>query len=401
MGKDLQGNTLPDGIVQRKNGSYRGRFQYKGEIYTRDNIDLKKLIHEMEDLRYEVKHGLKGKGDNVTLDTWFDVWLNTHKRRTIKESTQVRYDDFYRRYMQNQIGKRRIADFTPIVLERLLQDMADKEYSTKTIQDVYNILNAMFKYAVHNRLITFNPCGGVEIPKTKSKSIRVLTVEEQQEVLQHAKGRIHENLIRVALGTGMRAGELLGLTWEDIDFRKREISVNKTLVYIKELETKKYVFKYQPPKTKNSIRTIPMQDSVYKALKRQKIQVKEMQMACAEWGTLKNFENLVFVGKNGKPVTEHSFQVTLNWIENAINKARQKQAEKNKDMYEPIPHFYPHALRHTFATRCFEAGIDAKVVQGFLGHYSIAITLDLYTHVTNDKAKSEMDKLQNLYQNII
>lgn len=69
----------------------------------------------------------------------------------------------------------------------------------------------------------------------------------------------------------------------------------------------------------------------------------------------------------------HSLQATLNGIKNAINKARQKQAEKNKDTYAPIPHFYPHALRHTFATRCFEAGIDAKVVQGFLGHYSIAI----------------------------
>ena len=69
--------------------------------------------------------------------------------------------------------------------------------------------------------------------------------------------------------------------------------------------------------------------------------------------------------------------------------------------WQKIPHFYPHALRHTFATRCFEAGIDAKVVQGFLGHYSIAITLDLYTHVTDDKAKSEMDKLQNLYKEII
>ena len=185
MGKDLQGNQLPSGIMQRKSGIYRGRFYYKGETYTKDNADLKKLIQEMEDLRYEVKHELKGKGDNVTLDTWFDVWLNTHKRRTIKESTQVRYDDFYHRYIQNQIGKRRMVDFTPIVLERLLQDMADKEYSTKMIRDVYNILNAMFKYAVHNRLITFNPCGGVEIPKTKTKSIRVLTVEEQQDILQH------------------------------------------------------------------------------------------------------------------------------------------------------------------------------------------------------------------------
>lgn len=401
MGKDLQGNTLPDGIVQRKNGSYRGRFQYKGEIYTRDNTDLRKLIQEMEDLRYEVKHGLKGKGDNITLDTWFDVWLNTHKRRTIKESTRVRYDDFYHRYMQKQIGRQRLADFNPIILERLLQDMADKDYSTKTIRDVYNILNAMFKYAVHNRIITFNPCAGVEIPKTKTKPIRVLTVEEQWEVLEHAKGRIHENLIQVALGTGMRGGELLGLTWDDVDFRKREISVNKTLVHIKDLDTKKYVFKYQTPKTKNSIRKIPMQDSVYKALKRQRIQLKEMQLASGEWEPQEGFENLVFAGKNGKPITEHTFQVTLNWIENAINKDRQEKAKQNKTEYEPIPHFYPHALRHTFATRCFEAGIDAKVVQGFLGHYSIAITLDLYTHVTDDKAKSEMDKLQNLYKEIV
>ena len=144
-----------------------------------------------------------------------------------------------------------------------------------------------------------------------------------------------------------------------------------------------------------------MQDSVYKALKRQWIQLKEMQLSASEWQPLEGFENLVFVGKNGKPITEHTFQVTLDWIEKSINKERKKQAEKNKTVFIPIPHFYPHALRHTFATRCFEAGIDAKVVQGFLGHYSIAITLDFYTHVTDDKAKSEMDKLQNLYKEII
>ena len=107
LGKDLQGNTLPSGIMQRKSGIYRGRFYYKGETYTKDNADLKKLVQEMEDLRYEVKHGIKGKGDNVTLNAWFDVWLNTHKKRSIKESTQVRYDDFYRRYIEKQIGKYR------------------------------------------------------------------------------------------------------------------------------------------------------------------------------------------------------------------------------------------------------------------------------------------------------
>lgn len=93
MGKDLKGNPLPPGIMQRKAEFTEGGL-LQGETYTKDNADLKKLVQEMEDLRYEVKHGLKGKGDNITLDTWFDIWLNTHKKRTIKESTQVRYDDF-------------------------------------------------------------------------------------------------------------------------------------------------------------------------------------------------------------------------------------------------------------------------------------------------------------------
>lgn len=401
MGKDLQGNQLPTGVMQRPNGTYRARFKYKNEKYTLDNADLKLLLRQMEDLKYEVRHGLRTTGDNIILDAWFDTWLNTHKKRTIKESTQIRYDDFYKRYIKQRLGKRKVSEFKPIILEHLLQDMAEQGYSTKTIHDVYNILNAMFKYAIHNRIITFNPCDGVEVPKTKTKPIRVLTVEEQREVLEQAQGRFYENLIIVALGTGMRAGELLGLTWSDVDFKKREISVNKTLVHIKDAESGKYVFKYQTPKTKNSVRIIPMQDSVYKALKRQSIKIKEMQLKTMNWEVLGGFERLVFMTQTGKPVTERSFQVALNSIENAINKARQKKAEEDKKVFEPMLHFYPHALRHTFATRCFEAGIDAKVVQGYLGHYSIAITLDLYTHVTNDKAKSEMDKLENLYQEII
>ena len=91
----------------------------------------------------------------------------------------------------------------------------------------------------------------------------------------------------------MRGGELLGLTWDDIDFRKREIRINKTLVHIKDPETKKYTFKYQTPKTKNSIRKVPMQESVYRALRRQSNQLKEMQMACSTWEPIFGFENLV------------------------------------------------------------------------------------------------------------
>lgn len=398
MSKDLNGNTLPKGIYQRESGMYRGRFKYKGEQYTLDDANLKTLQKRMADLRYEVEHGLKGKGDNVTLNEWFDTWLNVHKKRTIKESTQVRYHDMYERYIKPSLGKRRIGDLTPLVVEKLLQGMADDDYSTKTIKDVYNIINAMVKYAVHNRLISFNVCAGVETPKTKKKEIRVLTLGEQQELLKYAEDRLHRNLIHVALGTGMRAGEMLGLTWDDIDFRKKEIHITKTLVYIKDMETKKYKFLYQTPKTKNSIRTIPMLDSVYHALKKQKVQCMEMRMRAEEWQPLEGFENLAFVGRNGKPMSNHTFQKSLNDIVKKINAEREAVAEENKTTFEMMEHIHPHALRHTFATRCFEAGMEAKSVQMFLGHFSISITLDLYTHVTDDKQRQELNKLENLYQ---
>lgn len=279
--------------------------------------------------------------------------------------------------------------------------MADNNYSTKTIRDIYNILSAMFKYAVHNRIISFNPCDGVELPKTKKKPIRVLSLNEQGDVLRYAEGRFYENLIVTALGTGLRAGELLGLSEDDLNFRKREITINKTLVYIKDLSTGKYVFKYQTPKTESGERVIPMQESVYKALKRQRIQKREIQLSSDKWEPLKGFENLVFVTKNGKPVSQRSFQSALDWIVNAINKDRKEQAEKDGTDFISMEHIYPHALRHTFATRCFEAGIAPKTVQKYLGHSSVAITLDIYTHVTKDKAKEEMNKLEELYKKIV
>ena len=348
MGKDLQGKTLPTGIMQRPNGTYRARFKFRNEKYTLDNADLKELIQQMEDLKYEVKHGIRGKGDNLTLDAWFDVWLNTHKKKSIKESTLARYDYCYRNYVQKKLGKKKLVDFKPMLLEHLFQSMADDDYSTKTIRDIYNILSAVFKYAVHNRIISFNPCDGVELPKTKKKPIRVLSVEEQGEVLRYAQDRLYENLIVTALGTGMRAGELLGLSEDDLNFKKREITINKTLVYIKDLSTGKYVFKFQTPKTESGKRVIPMQESVYKALRKQRTQKKEMQIASDAWEPLRGFENLVFVSRNGKPVSEHAFQSALDWIVNAINKDRQKQAEKYKTDFVPMAHIYPHVLRHHY-----------------------------------------------------
>lgn len=393
-------NKLPKGITLRKDGLYMGRFKYQNETYTIYGKNAKKLEKQLANLRYEVEHGLKGKGDNMTLNAWFDVWLHDYKSKTVRESTMVRYTDQYNQYIKKELGLRRLSQIKPILLQRHFNQMAAVDYSTKTIADTYNVLQSMFKLALQNNIIFRNPCDAVILPKTKEKDRRVLTIEEQKEVLEHAKGRICEPLVRVALGTGMRAGELQGLTWDDIDFKNREIHVNKTLVYIRDRANGKYYFKFQSPKTKSGSRTIPMQEDVYNALKRQRVQVKEMQIHATNWNQELGFENLVFLNVTGRPRQGMDFRNDLDRIEKAINKDRKKQAKEQGKEFEPIPHFHPHALRHTFATRCFEAGIDAKTVQNYLGHASIAITMDLYTHVTEDKARAEMEKLNQLYQSI-
>lgn len=401
MSKNISNEkNLPRGVMKLPNGTYRGRFKYCSEKYSLNRPDLKTLLEDMEEMKYQVKHGIKGKGDNLTLNEWQKLWLFVHKKPSIKESTLVRYDDMYHRYVAERFGKRRIADFRPIVFEQLYQELAKKQFASKTIKDLHCLLHSMFQYAMHNRLITFNPCDGVSLPKTDRKKIRVLSITEQSEVLRHSQNRWLENLVIVALNTGLRSGELRSLMWTDIDFEKREIYVNKTLVYIKDPETTHYVFKIQSPKTSNSYRSIPMQECVYEALKRQQSKIKEMQQMSVDWCPQENISDLVFCSQKGKPLSERQLQITLDSIEKAINNERMENARIHQTDFIPIPHFYPHALRHTFATRCFEAGIAPKTLQYLMGHYSVSITLDLYTHITDDKARLEMNKLENYCVNL-
>ena len=400
MGKDLKGNPLPPGIMQRKSGIYRGRFYYKGETYTKDNADLKKLVQEMEDLRYEVKHGLKGKGDNITLDTWFDIWLNTHKKRTIKESTQVRYDDFYRRYIKKQIGKQRVADFNPIILERLLQNMADDDYSTKTIRDVYNILNAMFKYAVHNRILTFNPCAGVEVPKTKTKQIRVLTVKEQREVLEHAKERIHENLIQVALGTGMRGGEVCGLTWQDINLEEQCLTIKRSIRY----DGTKHKNIIGPTKRKK-VRIVDFGDTLTEILKTAR---KKQLKSRMQYGELyhRNFykeaqdKNRVYYeyyhldGTEEIPVDYKEISFVCLRPDGCLELPSTlsiacRSVAKRLDGFE---NFHFHQLRHTYTSNLLSNGAAPKDVQELLGHSDVSTTMNVYAHSTR-KAKRNSARL--------
>lgn len=201
----------------------------------------------------------------------------------------------------------------------------------------------------------------------------------------------YDTLFTLALATGLRIGELLALSWGDIDFTKKTITVNKTLQYMKNKETNKFEYIVQTPKTRTSKRTIPLLESLVFILKRQKReQEKQIKRMGDKWEPIvaAGLDNLVFTTEFGKPFDRNSINRVLTSIVNGMNKERT----------EPFEHFTPHTLRHTFATRCFENGIPPKVVQEYMGHSTLQMTMDLYTHVMEETKTEEIKKLEKVFK---
>lgn len=385
MAKDNSGKELPKGIRQRKDGRYEGRFTYQGESFTFYNKNMKELVKEIQDKKYEVEHGLYVKRQKITVDSWFHTWLEEYKKNSVKYGTYKTYMEEYELHIEKQLGKKRLADVRSEHVQRLLNSMTDK-YSRSTVNLVKIILNSMFKQARKNRLILSNPVENTTMPKEKKKKkIRVFTVEEQKLFLKYAESSIYYVLYIVALGTGMRNGELRALQWNDIDFEKKKIFVNGTLKYIAKGGKEKY--RIDSPKTESSRREIPMLDNVYLILKRHKIEQMKQKVLLGElWRPQIGFESLVFTGAFGTCITDTALYQDMKKIMSEIRKAG----------YE-FENATPHTLRHTFATRGLENGIPPKVMQELLGHTSITMTLDIYSHVLPNTKAEEMKKLANMF----
>lgn len=384
MAKDLNGKELPKGIRQRKDGRYEGRFTYEGECYTLYGTDVKKLHKQLLDKRYEVEHGLYMKQTNITVDSWFHTWMEEYKRNSVKYGTYKLYQDEYSNYIRDVFGKKKLTEIRSEHIQRLFNQMV-KKYSPKTIHLVKIVLNGMYKQAVRNGLVQRNPVENTVLPKNKTrKKIRVLTVEEQKLFLEYARESRYYALYVMALSTGMRNGELRALKWEDIDFDNQLVHVNGTLKYKAKTEEKYWI---DTPKSEASQREIPLIENTCLILKQHRKKQMEQKLRLGSmWRPQKGFENMVFTGPFGRCVTEEAVCKDLHIIEEELQKAGYS-----------FEHITPHTLRHTFATRGLENGIPAKVMQELLGHTSITMTMDIYSHVLPDVKTSEIQKIANIF----
>ncbi|MDR1547758.1 MAG: site-specific integrase [Hungatella sp.] len=386
MALDKNGKKLPKGIIQRADGLYMGRFQYEGELYPSIyDRDMKVVEKKLNDLRYEVTHQMYTQSSKVTVSEWFDIWLKDYRGIRIKPGTKEVYQNTFNARIKPVLGKKKMTSVRMDQIQKLYNDMAEKNYAEGTIKLVGVVLYGMFKQAVKTGLITKNPAAMATIPKAKERKERIaMNLGEQKQFQDYAiKYSEYYRIFLIALCTGMRNGEVRGLCWSDMDFDNKLIHVTGTLKYVKDRGHYK-----GSPKTKTSKRDIPMLGLCYDLLKEQREKQEEQKKLAGKWWEpLKGLEELVFTSPDGKPVSRERVTKELNEIIN-------KMHEDHLDM----PEFTFHTLRHTFATRGLEQGISLKVMQVILGHKALAMTADLYSHVLPTTKAKEMEKMEDVFK---
>ncbi len=251
-------------------------------------------------------------------------------------------------------------------------------------------MGTMLKAALMNDLIVRHPMNGVRYtkPVRAVNDIKVLTVDEQNKFLETAKRSHNYYQYALMLETGLRTGEMIGLTWDAIDFEKRTLTVNKTLEY----RHKQVYWRAGPPKTPHSYRTIPLTDRAYEILK----EIWDNRSNRKESPLLS--QTLEYIDRRTGATSQLVMKdlVFINWRTGAPAKNSSYDTHLYKLCDEAgIKHFCMHALRHTYATRAIESGMQPKVLQKLLGHGSIKTTMDRYVHLTEDSMLNAVRLFEN------
>lgn len=372
-----------------KNGKeyYFYRLRHKNLKNPKDiyGSTVKELEEKIKDLKNELNNNIT---DNRALfGAFFKDWLyNTHMADK-KAATKERYDGIYRNYIENSpIYNIKLKDLEPSHIQNYYNDLVSNGKSISVINNLNKLIAPCIRYANISNRILKDFSKAIVLPKinqniSKSNDVIPFTLDEQLKFIEAIKGNDLEMLFITALDTGLRQGELFALTWNDIDLKNKIIYVNKTFKRVKNTDTGEYENIIQSPKTKKGIRVVPIPYHLIDKLNRHRLNQKALKLKVAN---LYEDNNLVFSNTFGK------------YLDSGNVLKKFKKILKDND----IPTRKFHDLRHTYATRLFELGEEAKTVQELLGHSNISITLDTYTHVLDSLKGNAISKLNDLYSKV-
>lgn len=365
MGKDLKGKELGVGISQLQDGRYIGRFTSKtGRRVQKYFHKLQECKKWIADAQFKDEHGNALFADSPTADAWFNYWIEEVKGDSIRDATRKRYISHWDILISPVIGEMELKDIKSIHCQNVLNRM-NKRYKVSSIQICRNLMKTVFSCAVDNDILVKNPITKSVRPTGGGKVVKreALTMEEQNIFLEAAKKAAHYNEYAFILQTGLRVGELMALRWSDVDFNNKIIHIRHNLHY-----KKGGGFVLGEPKTESGVRDIPLTKEAIRILLDQKEKNSKNKVVQME------YSDFVFLNKHGKITLVCTYNDGINSICRAKN----------------LKHFSIHTLRHTFATRCIEAGMRPKTLQSILGHSKIEMTMNLYVHVTDDAKTEEM-----------
>ncbi len=341
----------------------------------------KAVAKKITELKHKLFTGAYIEPSNIKLSEWLDKWIEGRKN-TIAYSTYRNYKVMIRNHIKPEIGNIKLKDLEARQIQELLNyKLEDGKVngegglSVRTVKYIYQTLHTALEQAIKERLIPSNVCKPVEIPKgQEEKELKVWDDQQVRGFLKKAKCSRFYMLFYLALNTGMRRGELLGLRWKDIDFKKNRINVRKQIVRTdKGLISKKL-------KTKAGKRAIPITDETVKELNSHKIKQSEYKLALGEEYNKK--EDLVNCLEDGNPINPRS-----------LYRVYKKIIKETKGLHD----IRLHDTRHTFSTLFLEKGGNIKVLQQILGHSSITMTIDTYSHVNEEMLNNATNIMESMY----
>lgn len=375
--KNAQGSGT---IRRRSDGRWEARFttgfdpktgkQVQRSVYGKSQNEVRERLTK---IACELDDGTYMEPAKEMVGEWLDVWLEMYVQHSVKPYTLDAYQRTCDNYLKPALGHVRLIALTAPQIQRFYNDLLVKEkLSAKTIKNIHGILHRALDRAVQLGMIRMNPSNVCDLPRVRRKEIKPMEQAEISAFLKAIEGDRFELLYQVTLFTGMRQGEVLGLTWDCVDFERENLYINKQLG-----KTRKVGGSYALVPTKNSqSRVITVATSVMDLLDEQRReQIKAQLQAGSEWN---NPWNLVFTNEFGGHLKHFTVYKHFKDAVTSIGLGEERF----------------HDLRHSYAVAAIESGDDIKTVQSNLGHATASFTLDVYGHVSQKMRQQSADRME-------
>ena len=369
-------------IRQRKDGMWEGRYtigydpetgkQLTRSVYAKTKRDVRDKLNKTLS---EIQEGTYIEPTNMTVGEWLDLWLKEYKIN-LRPETKASYEMHIRIHLKPDLGKTHLNKLTTHQIQHLYNKLINERgLSPKTVKNVHGALHAALEQAKINGYLRINPSEGTTLPKIEKEEIQTMDTDDVSAFLKAIEGDPYELPLFVDLFTGLRQGELLGLTWDCVDFEKGTLLINKQHNRAKGEKE----FHFSPLKNSRP-RCLTAASAVMDALKEQKRrQQKWAEVAGAAWD---NHENLVFTTETGRYINNKTLWMNF------------KRIAKELGMEELRFH------DHTFSVNSLQAGDDIKTVQENLGHATAAFTLATYAHATPRMKRESANRMDAFIRSV-